>query len=197
MLGFLRVLLARHGETEWNAIRRVQGHSDIPLNERGHAQAADLARRLESIPLDHIYTSTLQRSIQTAEPLAVRAPTTQLEELNEQAMGMFEGKQLRGPDATLADAFRARRRDPTDTLDGGESLAQHARRAMKAMELIRLRHTEGHVLVVAHGGTNVVLIMELLGLSYEEALEYRQQNADVHVIDFVGDLAVVRPLEIP
>ena len=197
MLGFLRVFLARHGETDWNAIRRVQGHSDIPLNERGHAQASDLARRLESTRLDHIYTSVLQRSVQTAAPLAGRAPITRLAELNEQAMGMFEGKRLRGPDASLAETFRARRRDPGDSLDGGESLEQHRVRAMSALELIRARHPQGQVLVVAHGGTNVVLIMSLLGLSYEQALEYRQENAEVHVVDFVGELAVVRPLETP
>ena len=61
------IYMVRHGETEWNAAHRMQGWSDIPLNEKGREQASFAARKFESIPLDAIYTSPLKRAADTAE----------------------------------------------------------------------------------------------------------------------------------
>src|SRR5215475_11690790 len=60
--GTLRIYLARHGETDWNAERRLQGRTDVPLNSTGRQQAAKLAERLKGVRLDAVYTSTLSRS---------------------------------------------------------------------------------------------------------------------------------------
>jgi broad specificity phosphatase PhoE len=66
----LTILLLRHGQTDWNHSGRWQGHADIPLNETGQKQAEALCQRLRSWPIDTIYTSDLQRCVQTAVPLA-------------------------------------------------------------------------------------------------------------------------------
>jgi 5'-nucleotidase (lipoprotein e(P4) family) len=149
----LRIYLARHGQTAWNAERRLQGGKDIPLNDTGREQARALAARLEGIPLDRIYTSALSRSRQTAEPLAGRAPVEALPGLNEQSIGAFEGVYADGREAERYAEFQRRSANPDDALDGGESTNQHFARVRAAVETIRQRHAGGQVLVVGHGGS--------------------------------------------
>ena len=193
-----RIFLARHGETAWNAVRRVQGITDVPLNERGQRQGRELCRRFDRVPLDHVYTSALSRSVETAEELTRSVPSTRLKGLNEQSLGIFEGKYLRGENKDLADAFRLRRSDPDDTLDGGESLNQHRQRATEALQTIRGEHPGGQVLIVAHGGTNVLLVMSLLRLTYRRAMDFRMQNADVLAFELhLGGGDELRPLLFP
>src|SRR5262245_28683742 len=81
--GTLRIYLARHGETDWNAELRLQGTSDIPLNSKGRQQAAKLAERLKGIHLDAVYCSTLSRSRETATIVRGGAPMKSLAGLNE------------------------------------------------------------------------------------------------------------------
>src|SRR3954471_7990952 len=87
------ILLARHGETDWNLQRRVQGHSDTPLNETGRAQALALAETLDGAELDAIYASDLERAYDTAQFVAQRKglPVTPLPELRERNFGTWEG----------------------------------------------------------------------------------------------------------
>ena len=88
-----RILLARHGETEWNAIRRVQGWTDIPLSAKGEAQAQALAGRLSRTTLTAIYSSDLSRAARTAAPTADRHGLTvqSVPELREKGFGDWEG----------------------------------------------------------------------------------------------------------
>ena len=65
----LRLLLVRHGQTEWNALRRYQGHSDLPLNGKGLEQARQLAARLQPLTIDLAFSSDLLRAVQTADLL--------------------------------------------------------------------------------------------------------------------------------
>jgi len=99
----LRIYVARHGQTEWNAVGRMQGSADIPLNENGRRQARQLADRLAGVPFDAIYSSTLQRSAQTAEAFRGRAPIQALAGLNE-GVDCVEGlRQVQRVDRQRAD----------------------------------------------------------------------------------------------
>ena len=91
MVGTQCIYIARHGETDWNLQHRLQGWTDIALNETGRRQAQDLAERLTGVHLDHIYTSELGRSRETAAALLGHAQVTALVELNERNMGQYEG----------------------------------------------------------------------------------------------------------
>jgi broad specificity phosphatase PhoE len=179
----LRVYLARHGQTAWNAEKRLQGAKDIPLNETGRRQAQELAARLEGIPLDRIYTSALSRSRQTAEPLEGRAPVEALAGLNEQSIGAFEGVRYDGQEADRYAEFQRRSRDSDDALDGGESRNQHFARVRDALDGLRRRHPAGQVLVVGHGGTNVQVLRALLGLTPAEAEVIQQANDELYVVE--------------
>lgn len=180
----LRVWLARHGETDWNRRRRLQGRLNVPLNSTGWAQASQLAKRLATVEIDAIYTSCLGRSMQTASALQGRATRLPLSGLDERGLGVFEGCVLDGRAPELEDAYRRRSADPEDRLDGGESWVDHGERVWVTFEMLRARHAEGNIVVVGHGGTNRAILRRLLDLGYEQAQrQYRQRNGEVYLIE--------------
>lgn len=179
----VRIYIARHGQTSWNLAGRLQGWTDIPLNDTGRAQAQRLAHMLVNESLDHIYCSPLLRSRETAEALADRAPVTVLSALRERALGVFEGRSLR-ENAALREAYLRRRRDPYDDLEGGESLVRHYDRVHQAVTTICEKHRGGRVLLVGHGATNAQVIRALLNLPAESANTLRQKNDELFLVDW-------------
>jgi probable phosphoglycerate mutase len=175
----MRLFLARHGETEWNVVHRLQGRSDIGLTPRGRAQAAALAERLRAVPLDAIYTSTLRRTIATAAPLAAALhllPEAR-PELDELSHGVLEGRTPSDPDPAVQRLFAARRADPLAfRAPGGESYAELQKRLEPFVRLVRERHAGGTVLVVGHRATNRVLRALLLGRPLEAAFEFKHKH---------------------
>jgi broad specificity phosphatase PhoE len=141
------ILLARHGETDWNVERRVQGHTDRPLNERGRAQARELAEELATEPVDAVYSSDLARALETAH--AVADPRgLQVEvmaELREKDFGTWEGLL----DVEILDRFPEAHNGPWGDAETPDELAE---RVLAALHQIAHRHPGGNVLVVSHGG---------------------------------------------
>lgn len=141
------ILLARHGETDWNLNRRVQGHSDTPLNDTGRAQAQALGEELAGERIDAVYSSDLVRAHETAR--AVAEPrglgVTAIRDLRERHFGTWEG---------LTDNEIFARFDPAlDTSWGdGETREEMAERVLDALRRIAATHPESRVLVVSHGG---------------------------------------------
>jgi probable phosphoglycerate mutase len=179
----LRIYLARHGETDWNAERRLQGGIDTTLNTTGRQQAVKLGERLKGIRLDAIYSSTLRRSRETAEIMRGQVPLTSLPGLNERRLGKFEGLRLGGSDPVLAAEYGRRSRDADDMLDGGESWNKFSERVRAAIGSIRREHPSGAILIVGHSGTNQMILRELLGLTLEQAISIRQANDEVYLIE--------------
>ena len=180
----VRIYIARHGQTAWNALKKLQGTSDIPLNDVGRTQAKALAERLAGVPLDRIYTSALSRTRMTAEAFGSRAPVESLAGFNEQALGAFEGTLVEGEPARWAELQR-RRRDPADALDGGESRVDHFARVRKALQDVVTRHKGGGtVLIIGHGGTNALILRELLGLTDAQAESIKQDNDEVYLVEW-------------
>lgn len=183
----LRVYLSRHGETEWNREQRLQGGTDISLNERGREQAAALARRLEGEPLARIYTSALKRSQETAAAFPAAIARIALPELNERRMGAYEGRSLATFSARDMDEYRRRKFTPEDDLDGGETLVEHWERTRRAWELIAHEERgERTIAVIGHGATNALLLAIAAGASLEVALRYRIHNDDLFLIEAAG-----------
>jgi broad specificity phosphatase PhoE len=178
----LRVYLARHGETEWNRDRRLQGSADIPLNDTGRRQAAALADRLVGVQLDAVYSSELRRSRDTAAIVHGAAPLVALGGLNERRLGAFEGQ-------ISSAEYERRRQDPDDTLDGGESLSQFFARIHATLESLMRHHQSGAILIVGHGGTNQMIVRALFGLSAERAAKFNQANDELYLCEFVSGTA--------
>lgn len=177
--------MARHGETDWNAARRLQGSQDTPLNERGRQQAIEMGRELDGIPFQHVYTSLQKRSIESAAPLLTRlnAPTTRLVELNEQGLGAFEGHYMDGREPAIAETYLRRLSNHDDDLDGGESVNAHLERVTRGLQGILSNYPVGLILVVAHGATNAAILRALFGLTFEESRAQKSKNCEVRVVD--------------
>jgi broad specificity phosphatase PhoE len=185
----LRIYLARHGQTAWNAEGRLQGGRDIPLDGTGRAQAERLAERLDGIPLDRVYSSNLVRSRESAAAFAGRVPIESLRGLDEQSLGRFEGLHVDGRDGPALEEYRRRRQDPDDDLDGGESRSAHFARVRATIDEIVKRHARGSILIVGHGGTNQLVLAHLLELPLERAAAIQQANDEVFAIDLVAGRA--------
>ena len=151
-----RLLAIRHGETAWNVDTRIQGHLDIPLNERGRWQAERLARALAARdPIDAIYSSDLQRAHDTARAIAdaTGAPLLTHAGLRERGFGLFEGKTYVEIEQTWPqESQRWRQRDPQWAPQGGESLLQVRERITRTLHELAARHPGQQIVLVAHGG---------------------------------------------
>lgn len=149
------IYLIRHGETDWNVERRLQGHQDVPLNPLGLRQAEKVAQRLAKERLDAIYSSDLRRARMTAERIAryQRQDVTLHPGLRERSYGPFEGKRW-----DEIPAFRGGLRSHLLTAEGVESWQHMQRRAVNTLVEIVSRHAGARVAVVSHGGTiNAIL----------------------------------------
>lgn len=152
----VRIIAIRHGETAWNALGRIQGHTDIGLNDNGHAQAQQVAQALSGEALDAIYSSDLQRAWQTAQAIAAvtAAPLHAEPGLRERCFGSFEGSsfaQIAQQQPQAAELWRKRDVQFAPP-DGGESLLQLQERIAAAVQRVAAAHIGGHIALVAHGG---------------------------------------------
>ena len=149
------MLLARHGETDWNRELRIQGSSDIDLNELGREQAEALADELADVEVDAIYASDLSRARATAEAVAARKqlPVRLDARLRERSFGTWEGLTREDIEERFA---------PGDRPDG-ETDEEVRARVLSAIQDISAAHPGEQVLVVSHGGALNALWHHALG----------------------------------
>ncbi|MFH1107447.1 MAG: histidine phosphatase family protein [Candidatus Micrarchaeota archaeon] len=190
-----RIILSRHGITRHNIEGRVQGSLETPLHRRGVVQARLLGRRLKGERITAAYSSPLERAVRTAEEVLrfhKGVGLVKLEGLRERGFGVAEGltyAEIRKYPGILS--------EQTGTVDHrfkpekGESWGEVRARAMRAMRGILRGHAGETVLVVAHGGTNRMILAGLTGLQIQKAFVFRQHNACINIIE-VGKGGVVR-----
>lgn len=168
------ILLARHGETDWNRDQRWQGHADRPLTELGVAQARALAERLDPFPLTAIYASDLARARDTARAVAERRglEVTLRRDLREVDCGSWSGARHDEIDPDEAARWHAGERG----WSGGESYEEMAERMVQAVRDLAMGHSEDHVLVVSHGAAIRAVHAHAVGISIHE---YRLRHPTV------------------
>jgi probable phosphoglycerate mutase len=180
-MALTRICLARHGETNWNLERRVQGQLNIPLNVKGFAQAEALARELAHERFDRIYSSDLQRALRTAEPIASRLglPIATSARLREKHDGEWQGMVTAEVERLFPREYALhRQRRPDFIIPGGaESLARFAERVRAELEAIAERHSGETLLVVAHAGVLDVAYRLATGLGLAAKREPPVLNA--------------------
>ena len=167
------LLLARHGETDWNAMGLIQGQQDRPLSPKGFQQRKNLFFHLQAVPLVKIYCSSLQRTLQTAQPLSEEneIPIITVPELNEAKLGVFEGEHaVNFSDEQSRMMYETFLKDEINISlpGGGENLRVVYARIQKPLQ--KITHSvaqDGHVLVVAHRNVNKMLVQSLLGLDFK------------------------------
>jgi probable phosphoglycerate mutase len=181
------LLLARHGESDWNRERRWQGHADRPLTDVGRAQARRLAARLANIALDAIYASDLRRARQTAEVVA-RAQRLEVHvdpRLREVDVGSWSGLTREDAERRFPDDVRRWRNGETGWRDG-ETYEQMSRRVVAAVDRLATAHAGGRVLIVSHGGPIRAIHAAALGLAVEAYRRIRpvEPNARLSAVCF-------------
>lgn len=187
-----RLLLVRHGETEWNRQKRFQGQIDVPLNDNGRAQADKAAEFLKSIQIDAAYSSFMSRPKETAEIILKHHPHISLElveTLQEISHGEWEGKFEAEIEAGYPGMLQQWQDSPeTVQMPAGENLQQVWQRAIAAWKQIVEAHsgaaTPQTVMVVAHDAINKAILCHVVGLGPEAFWSFKQGNGAVSVIDY-------------
>ncbi len=190
-----RWLIVRHGETEWNAGNRIQGHTDVPLSETGVRQSRMLAQRLSRFPIDVAYSSDLERCAGTArEALKGRnVPLHTTPQLRECHQGVFEGLTVEETERRHPEQFAASLvKDLDFAPTGGESTRETNARVASFVSDVRLRHAGENVLIVGHGGSVRAMFVALMELPLEANWRFYFSNCSLSVVDIYPDNAVLR-----
>jgi alpha-ribazole phosphatase len=172
------IILARHGETEWNVQEVFRGRIDVELNQRGIKQAELLAEHLSHLKLDAIYSSPLRRAVKTAEIIARRhrlsveiAPG-----LIDCDFGQWQGLHLQEVEDRYKELYNEWANSPHRVkIPDGESLNDVRKRALTVVNKVVAKH-EGTTVLVSHRVVNKVLICALLGLDNSHFWNIRQDN---------------------
>jgi probable phosphoglycerate mutase len=188
----MRIYLVRHGETEWNRVRRFQGRSNLPLNKEGKKQVKALALALKNKPLTAIYTSPLIRALETARLIKVFHPSIPIFEekgLIEMDLGEFDGIKAQDWAEQYPDFRKAWNENPASVkMPGGESLKEVQVRAKHTLERItRIYPPDTTLLISSHNFVNLTILCDLLEIPLRRFRELRQENAAFNLIRKKGD----------
>jgi broad specificity phosphatase PhoE len=166
----MEILLARHGETDWNRESRFQGHADPPLNKLGREQAAELAATLAGEELAAVYSSPLRRALETAQVVAQahRLTAVPIEGLREVDVGSWQALTRDEVERRFPQQFR-RWLDYGRGWDDGETYEQMGERVLAALEELAARHDGERIVAVTHGGPIRAALARAEGISHSEA----------------------------
>lgn len=185
-----RFYLVRHGHTAWNGENRLQGHSDLPLSDLGARQAECLGSFFASSHLRGIFTSSLQRSRQTAHAIASGnghgvAPVIE-QDLVEMHLGAWEGLTPEEIDAQFAGAYAQWRSRPSSiAIPQAEPVEAFRQRVRRAFAKIISGKDEGEYVVVSHGGVIAAILADTFGAEYDAVLrKMRLDNAGITALEF-------------
>lgn len=188
-----QIVLIRHGETAWNAERRLQGHIDIALNQEGLRQAALLARALGREHFDAIVSSDLQRAAQTADALARVSgmPVRRDPQLRERCYGAFEGLLYTEIAQRFPAEFAAwQARDIDARMPAGARVAEPFRqfyaRSIAAIQAWGAAHPGQKLALVAHGGVLECAYRAALGKPLDSPRDFEIKNASVNRLLYAG-----------
>lgn len=184
------VYMVRHGETDWNRAHRMQGWSDIPLNERGKEQAAFAAKALASVPLDVIYTSPLKRAEKTAEIIRGerKIPLFAEKGFIEINLGKWDGHTPDEMDVLYPGQYDIWRSTPGDVhIDGGETFAKVQERAWKAFLSMVDKEKGKHILLVSHMGCLSTILFKIAGYPLNDLWKHPIGNCALCRVDIESD----------
>ena len=186
----VRIVLVRHGETDWNQSRRIQGGgSDTPLNKRGKEQAEKLALRLKSERIQAIYSSPLQRALDTAQAIA-RYHQLEVEiepSLKEIEVGELEGTPVAEIGKHLDQLLTADGQgEALPRMPGGESVTELQQRAWSTIKRLASKHPDGVLLAVSHYFVILTIICSVLNLPLSQMGRFRIGAGSISTIVFDG-----------
>lgn len=190
----MRLILARHGQTDYNVQGRYQGQREVPLNRTGLEQAERLAGRLSSYKIDALFSSDLKRCVQTAEVIAKRLglPAATDARWRELSFGDWEGMTHAEIQAEAPELLERWQSDPAGvSAPNGETVQQLAGRAGSALDELRSRYAEKTILLVTHGGVIRALLCLALGVELNRHWQFEVASASVSRISYYQGGAIL------
>lgn len=188
----MRLIIVRHGESEWNRSGRYQGQFDAPLSELGLQQAEALAARLKSEPIDAIFASHLQRANHTAQAIARHHPAVPFHTdvaLLEIHHGDWQGLLTEQVVAQYSDGLQEWRQHPTRSqMPHGESFSNILKRVLDFKERLIGEYDGKNVLVSTHDVVVKILVADALGMNMDRINRIWVTNASISVIEYGDDL---------
>jgi broad specificity phosphatase PhoE len=181
----MKLFLVRHCQTDWNLNHKIQGSSDVKLNEEGQRQSSALASWFKQFKIDAIYSSPLQRAIETAEKIAknLNLHVQTLAGLKELNHGTLEGESSIEVWNRHGPLLQKWIEDPMNIkLPGGESIAELKERVWISINEILQKHEEHNVIVVGHHFTNLVIIAMAIGLDLRNIWRLKQDESAVSLL---------------
>lgn len=186
------IYLARHGETVWNAEKRVQGYSDSALSDLGRRQALALGERLRTSSISAIYSSDLSRAMATAKPTAdfLDLKVNPMQELRERGYGEWEGKTISEVAGLYPDLWHRYHvlKDISSPIPDGEEWTAVYKRVVAAIDTVLLAHPgdKDEVLVVGHGGSLRIAVLHALGAPLSMITRLKLDNASLCCVEYKG-----------
>ncbi|HMO60331.1 MAG TPA: histidine phosphatase family protein [Roseiflexaceae bacterium] len=188
----MRLIIIRHGESEWNRIGRYQGQADAPLSALGLRQADALASRLCNEPFDAIYSSPLQRALKTGQAVAQHHPAVPFviePALLEIHHGDWQGLMVDEVKERYAAGLAEWREHPTRAqMPNGESFSNILKRVLDFKERIYQQYRDGIVLISTHDVVVKILVADALGMNMDRINRIWVTNASISAIEYGDDL---------
>ena len=190
-IGKSRIIIVRHGETNWNKEGRFQGQIDVPLNENGKMQAKQASEFLKGINFNKAYSSSMIRPLETAKIILknTNLNINKIDDLVEISHGLWEGKlekEIKNKWPKLLDDWH--KKPETVIMPEGESIKEVAKRSIAAWKSVCEAQEENDItLLVAHDAVNKTLICHILGLDLSNIWMIKQGNGGITVIDIFND----------
>lgn len=192
-----KVILVRHGQTEWNILGKYQGHSDIDLSALGLEQANLLTQRFANQKIDAIYASDLKRAIKTAEGIA---NTHQLSlhiipELREISFGDWEGLDYNTINSKWPGEMECFFNNADSVvIPNGETFCEVEQRSCNVVQKIIEHHPDQTIVIVSHGGTIRTLLAHALHIPLKYIWNIRQDNTAVNILKYFDNQVVIELL---
>ena len=181
-----KLYLIRHGQSEWNELKKIQGQTNTNLTKHGKDQAKMLANMLIDENIDVIYTSDLNRAKDTAKTISekINKPLIYSEFLREIKFGIWEGLTISEVEDRYKDQYLIWNKSPDELiLDNAETLQILKDRVMNWINLILLENKEKNIAIVSHGTTLKVLMLSLLGIPLCHYKNFSISNVGLSVIE--------------
>ena len=188
MKNYCTIYLTRHGETEWNEKKLIQGHSDIPLNENGELQSKQLGEKLKDIHFEAVFSSDLIRAIRTAEIIILekKLAVVTTKTLRERLFGRFEGKHIDELRKILGELiFFSKERQKKLDLNDIENDEEVMGRFIPFIREVAIAYKGKNVLMVSHGGL-MRAFLDRIGFKTPKYSERPMKNAGYLIIKSDG-----------
>ena len=182
-----KIFLVRHGESQWNVLKKIQGQQDVPLTNKGVFQANQIANRLKDEKIDEIYSSDLTRAFNTAQIIGklLKLDVTPMEEFREINFGIWEGMSHEKMLLKDYNELLMWKKEPEKLkVEGAESLKELQLRAMDGVNKITKEKENRNILIVSHSATIKTIILGLLNMNLAHFKNLSINNVSLTIIEF-------------